>query len=364
MATASAAPFFSVIVPVRDGARHLGRVLRAVRGSSFRDWELLVVDDGSVDGSRSIARAFGARVVGSEKPRGAAAARNLGARHAQGRYLLFLDADCELHADTLELVARAFDSDPSLDGVFGSYDDSPADPGFVSQFKNLFHHYVHQRGRERAVTFWTGCGAVRRSTFLELGGFDPVQRMLEDVELGLRLRRAGGRLRLSKEIRVKHLKGWTFVGLLRSDVFDRAIPWARLIVERDGWIDDLNLCRRDRWSAALTFGLVACLGLTPVEPLVAALGAPLAGLLVVFNRDFYSFLRRRRGVAFALGAVPLHWLYFAYSSLALCVGLSSAMLGMMVRRREADPRRGSGTIEPGHARPLAEPEAGIRDAAA
>ena len=44
---------------------------------------------------------------------------------------------------------------------FGSYDDTPTDRGFVSRYKNLLHHYVHQTARREASTFWTGLGAVR-----------------------------------------------------------------------------------------------------------------------------------------------------------------------------------------------------------
>jgi hypothetical protein len=70
--------------------------------------------------------------------------------------------------------------------VFGSYDDSPPAPAFTAQYKNLIHRYYHQRPRREASTFWAGCGAVRRSVFLGLEGFD-VERYrvpsIEDIEL-------------------------------------------------------------------------------------------------------------------------------------------------------------------------------------
>jgi hypothetical protein len=49
---------------------------------------------------------------------------------------------------------------PEVDAVFGSYDDAPRAPNFIAQYKNLFHHYVHQHGKEEASTFWAGCGTV------------------------------------------------------------------------------------------------------------------------------------------------------------------------------------------------------------
>ncbi len=55
--------------------------------------------------------------------------------------------------------------EPDLAAVFGSYDDEPAAPNFLSQYKNLFHHFVHQQGSAEASTFWSGCGAILWPTF-------------------------------------------------------------------------------------------------------------------------------------------------------------------------------------------------------
>src|SRR5262249_47747925 len=118
------------------------------------------------------------------------------------------------------------------DACFGSYDDAPAAPNFLSQYKNLLHHYVHQHAHILASTFWTGCGAMRRVVFLGLGGFDEQTYRLpsiEDIDLGYRLRRRGGEIRLLKEMRCAHLKRWTARSMLRSDIFERGIPWTMLL---------------------------------------------------------------------------------------------------------------------------------------
>ncbi|HXO26211.1 MAG TPA: glycosyltransferase, partial [Thermoanaerobaculia bacterium] len=229
------APFFSVVVPVRDGASHLPACLAALRRSSFDAWELWVVDDGSTDDSAAIAAAAGATVLATGGGRGPGAARNLAARRARGEYLFFLDADCELHPATLAAAHARLLAAPGLEALFGSYDDAPAAPGFVSQYKNLLHHFVHQHGREAAATFWAGCGVVRRDAFMAAGGFDETRwsrPAIEDIELGYRLRDRGARILLAKDVQVKHLKRWTFAALLRSDLRDRALPWARLLLER------------------------------------------------------------------------------------------------------------------------------------
>ncbi len=327
-------PFFSVVVPVLDGGEVFDRCLASLRGSSFADYELIVVDDGSIDASAEIARQAGARVMRTDGHLGPGRARNLGAQEATGEFVLFLDADCEVHPDTLEIAARELQADPDLDALFGSYDDQPAVRSLVSTYKNLQHHFVHQRGRREASTFWAGCGAVRRRVFLELGGFDSERYprpSIEDIELGARLRQAGHRIALVPAVQVKHHKHWKLGQLIRTDFFDRGIPWTELMLARRDLASDLNLDAGGRASGVTAWLLLATLGASAVWGSLVWVALLCALILVLLNRDFYSFLRRRRGLAFTLRAVPLHWLYYLYSVLAFAIG-SLRYFGGRLRR--------------------------------
>src|SRR5947209_8318830 len=119
-------PPLSVVIPVNNGGRDLGRCLRGLRDSSRADYELVVVDDGSTDGSAGLAEDFGARVVRNPVKLGPAAARNAGALAAEAPLIFFLDADVAVHPDTIARAMARFEADPALAGLFGSYDDSPA----------------------------------------------------------------------------------------------------------------------------------------------------------------------------------------------------------------------------------------------
>jgi hypothetical protein len=210
--------------------------------------------------------------------------------------------------------------------VIGSYDDTPADPGFISQYKNLFHHYVHHASRTEAWTFWAGCGAIRREIFLAAGGFDEsyTRPCVEDIDLGFRLRARGRRIDLDPAIQVTHLKRWTLWSLLRSDLFDRGIPWFRLMLRDRTMPSDLNVTARHRCSVVLVFAVVllgAVLSMKPSSvPLFLLTTA--AGLLVSLNLDLYRFFARKRGLRFAVQAVPLHWLYYGYCGVAVGAGLA------------------------------------------
>jgi hypothetical protein len=117
------------------------------------------------------------------------------------------------------------------------------------------HCFVHQTGHEQASTFWSGCGAMRRDVFLAHSGFDEsyARPAIEDIELGYRLYQAGHRMALDKNLRVKHLKKWTFWNLLKTDILDRGIPWTELILRDRNMPNDLNLQLSQRISVALAF---------------------------------------------------------------------------------------------------------------
>lgn len=317
------APFFSVVLPVYNGGKVFERCLAALGRSEFRDYELLVVDDGSRDGSGAAAKRHGARLLETGGPWGPARARNLGAREAAGDYLFFVDADCEVGPETLGRAAEALDRDPELTGLFGSYDDAPSDPALLSQYKNLQHHWVHQTGREEASSFWAGCGAIRRTVFLELGGFDAdryARPSIEDIELGYRLTAAGHRIRLDKSVQVKHHKSWRLGNLLKTDILDRGIPWTILMLGRQRIDNDLNVGTAGRASGLAAWVLVLSLigGLFDARSFLVAAACIL--VLLVANRDFYGFLLEKRGFWFTIRAVPVHWLYYLYSVLAFAVG--------------------------------------------
>ena len=326
-------PTISVIVPVHNGGVNVRRCFSALAHAEPAPTEIVVVVDGDTDDPWHLAKSYGARVLILPVTGGPARARNLGAHTAQGDILFFVDADVTIHPDAIGQVATAFRDEPgSLDSgsserdlaaVFGSYDDAPAAPNFLSQYKNLFHHYVHQMAREEASTFWGACGAIRREVFLSIGGFDERYRRpsIEDIELGYRLTRAGHRILLRKSLQVKHLKRWDVGSLLKADLLYRALPWTELILRDGRFANDLNLRVSSRISVVLTYGLLGALVGTGWwrGSLVIAGGVILA--LVILNAPVYRFFRRKRGLRFALKVIPWHWLYFFYSGLAFGIGV-------------------------------------------
>lgn len=337
----------SVIIPVYNAAAHLEKCLEALAAWPAGPLEIIVVDDGSTDESRSVAERFGVRMLHSGGRVGPARARNVGARAAQGEILFFIDSDVCVHADTLERVRRDFQEDPGLDALIGSYDSSPASKDFLSQYKNLMHSYVHQRGKREACTFWSGCGAIRRSVFFAHAGFDESygRPAIEDIELGYRLRTAGRKVLLDKDLQVTHLKRWTFWGLVKTDVLDRGMPWTELILRDRNMPNDLNLELSQRVSVALSFLLVA-LAVAAVVLWRGYFLLPVLALLVLLLGSYwleFASERHSRRVLWGIGITAgiVVWLARVYYLTPILPPLLLGCLLLVLQHRHAyeSPRR-------------------------
>lgn len=316
------APRLSVVIPIHNGANHLPQCLEALRASTRPPDEIVVVDDSSTDDSAAVARSHDCKLVEvTAGPHGPATARNRGVRATSGDIIVFIDCDVAVHPQALGLMEEQFLADDNVSAVFGSYDNAPPTRGWVSRYRNLLHHYVHQVSRREAFSFWAGCGAIRREAFEGADGFDETYRWasIEDIELGVRLRVAGHRLLLCREIQATHRKQWTLREVIHTDIFYRAVPWTRLLFSQRRMPTDLNLRWENRVSAVAAWALLFCALSGRAEPLPLGIAGAATALLLACNWNLYRLFGRRGGIRFTIAAVALHWLHFLYASATFIV---------------------------------------------
>lgn len=310
----------SVVMPAYKAAHLLDQVLTpllAMRAAGEVD-EVLVVDDVSPDDTAAKARAMGATVLVMPKNGGPGAARNLAAEHATGDILWLVDSDVIAWPGGGEIIRRAF-AEPGVEAVFGSYDATPAGTPWFSRYKNLTHRFYHQSAGREATTFWAGCGAIGAEMYRRIGGFDVETYKvpsIEDIELGYRIKRAGGRILVLPELQGKHLKVWTMRNAIFTDLFRRALPWSRLMIAREGVPDDLNTSKAERLKAVVAgLFLVSVLGLLIVPGIWPwTLGLAVAALAL--NWEFARFLVANGGFGFAAAGLLYHQVYYVYSASA------------------------------------------------
>lgn len=196
-ATGSTTAPISVVIPAYNAAATLGRALDSVRAQTLRVAEVLVVDDGSADGTAELVRARGdlpVRLIAAGQRGGAARARNLGIAEARADYIAFLDADDEWSSDKLQKQLRVIEVNPAISFVACRSEEYAPD----GQLLGLVHSGVPVvtgaeawRALLAANFVSTPCVLARRSVLQAVGGFDPAFPIAEDQDLWIRLALAG-----------------------------------------------------------------------------------------------------------------------------------------------------------------------------
>ena len=294
----------AICLATYNGEKFISAQIDSILNQSHQDWMLYIHDDNSTDDSTKIAIENGAVVYKLSKISGPAAARNYGAKKAKGDILLFLDCDVIIRKDTISKIIEDFNMHTEISAIIGSYDDEPEELDFFSQYRNLFHHYIHQHAEEDAKTFWCGCGAIKKGVFLKLNGFDEQKYnkpMIEDIELGTRLVNSNCKIMLDKKLQVKHIKKWSFYSILITDVFQRALPWSLLIVQDKSPVKDLNLKLSHRISALIVILLSISIVLSVLSIILKPSISPyfmlsailFFVLIVLFNFDLYLFFLKQ-----------------------------------------------------------------------
>ncbi len=302
----------SVIIPSRPDDPHLRNCLSVLFSAITAEMEVIVVADGwQPKGIGMGIKKQKFRIIPVEK-QGPAGCRHHGALHARHEWLCFLDSDVLVHENTF-VDAFSLLEENGDDGLVGSYDDTPTDPALVSRFRNLLHHYHHQQNAGMSGVFWGAFTIVRKSAYVEVGGFDPSfdAASVEDIDLGYRLSDKGFTVVLRPQVQVTHLKKWTLSNMIHTDIFLRAKPWTLLLNKYSRWgIGRLNTTRKEKLSAALSvsgalLGFLSITGILGWYPFFLTLL-----LFLMLQQDFYRFAFghfRKTDMPFI---ICLHHLYY------------------------------------------------------
>lgn len=309
----------SVIIALYNAEKVIGRCIESVYGSSFKEYELIVVDDCSTDHSYKVAGGYPCRLFKLPVNSGPAQARNFGVEQSKGDILFFIDSDTELDENALALINETFKNEKDLAALVGLPEKHSLGQGTASDYNALKNHYTLATAGRYCNYFTTQVGAVRRKTFYEVGGFDSRFRGadVEDIEFGLRL--PEGRTVIHKDVLVgHHFPG--FISIARK-YFRRSILLAQ-VVKREKKMAGAH--------ASLLRSLLVLTALISFISLSAALYHPglfiiPAGLFALFltgNAGLFSFVSRERGLAFMFISIFYEYVF----SVIIGVGGITGML--------------------------------------
>jgi hypothetical protein len=178
----------SIVITCYNQAQYLGEAIESALAQGRSDNEVLVVDDGSTDGTAEVAGQYSQVHYIRQENRGLAAARNTGMRQSAGRYLIFLDADDRLTTHAVNAGLACFRKRPQAGFVYGRYqniyrDGSPADTPSADRVERDYYWHL-LRGN---VIGMHATVMYARAALESAGGFDETLRACEDYELYLRM---------------------------------------------------------------------------------------------------------------------------------------------------------------------------------
>lgn len=324
-------PSVSIIIAAYNAEQELGLLLESLCASEYTDFEVCIRDDGSTDRTGDTIRAFDERLcIRSSTARsnaGVTNARNEAAQLARGPLLLFLDADVRVYPDTIGRLKERLET-MAADVVVGIYSDVALDDAPLSRYYALFVHHSFLIAEEPVAynVFNAWCALCRREAWEETGGHVVVPKgvEVENETTGRRMAARGFKLLLDPSIAVDH--HWGGHRKMRFIFLHRVYWWVKIFFAT-GFQFESSLTTRGYGMATLCAPGVVLSALLGVAfpPIWAATPWLLAGFLWGYM-PFYAFTRRRRGLAYTLGAAGLS-LYFAlYAAASAALSASEEVL--------------------------------------
>jgi glycosyltransferase involved in cell wall biosynthesis len=326
------APLISVIIPNHNGEKTIGRCLDAAFASHYSNFEVIVVDDCSVDSSANIIKEFPCRLIRLTEHGGASKARNTGAQNSSGEALFFIDNDCLLQPDTLAKAAAAYEEEGPGVIIGGTYTPLPYDQKFFSIFQSIYIHYSETKNTQNPDYVATHAMLIAKNMFHKSGGFNErFMPILEDVEFSHRLKKMGATLRMVPEIQVQHIFNFTLVRSMRNGI-RKSKYWSIYSMKNRDLLSDSGTASRE-----FKFNVLACfinilLILTGVLLKTWLFMLPvllLFGSNLFLNRHLVRSFYKVRGPFFAIPALVYYTFVYPFAvGIGVCSGIFSQHFGL------------------------------------
>lgn len=312
----------SIVIPAYNNPDSVRRLVGSIQKQfDPSKGEIIIFDDGSDKcGMLSLKNEFrGLKVMRSAANKGAASARNSGVKAAVYDVILFLDSDMELCDNAVSEFQKTMD-DPTVDAVVGTVCDIPLNRGVFQDYWALLKSYFHSLPGRYSSTFYPMLGAIRKSVFESVGGFDSGIKgaSIEDYEFSLRLLKAGYKILFNPKIMAK--TSYKNFSRSVSQSVERSKKWGIMFLDR---------MRFDNHTTTAAQGAANILGFLVLISLLCAYfnryilisSAVFLILLLCINRRFFKYILDRRGPVFLTMSVSIYLLSSFFITIGFLMGI-------------------------------------------
>ena len=293
---------YSIIVPLYNGALTISDCVEAILSSDIENYEIIVVDDCSTDNSAEhVPFHSQVSILSHNRNKGPSAARNTGAKQAKGDTLIFIDSDTLVRPNTLSYLLKPLLDEPNLLGTNGIFAIDLPPTNHTSDFVNTSIHFQHIGHGKRVNTTFTAICALRRSAFLNMGGWDERRQSRYADDINTRWQLPPKSLLLVTEAQVVHKKNVSLLGML-THRFNIGYHFVKSLDDNASSAVKspmkATLHYRYPINTAIGFGLLVGVICPPIW-------LPLLGIGAVNNAEFMLFTLRKRNLKEALISTPL-----------------------------------------------------------
>lgn len=334
-------PFISVIIPTLNGANTLGYCLQSLMSQNYSNYEIIVVDNNSTDSTAQIAKVTGVRVLSYSETSSANICRNIGAEHSRGEILLFTDSDVIIPPGVLKRCAEYFQQ-PNTSAVIGVYSAKHRNPNICSQYKNFWIRYSYLYQRNKIGGIFGAISAIRKKVFIEAGEFNEnlVVKEIDDLELGIRVKKLGHEIHFKEDFEVEHLKAYTFKSLIKNQ-YNRTLGFFTIAARSKIIANSLssgvfNIYPAFIYSTVIAPMLVLSLSVVNLYPILTKIWFTLACVYCVLNFPFYRAYLKYYNILETLGVIILMFI----DHLVCSIGVVASGLRFLTKKLIPSAARG------------------------
>lgn len=301
-------PYISIIIPAYNSEKTIGACLSSIYNSHFKNFEVIIVNDNSKDNTSKIAKKFPCKIIELKQNKGPANARNKGAEISRGEILLFLDSDTEMLSNTLDEIVKSFKKEETV-SVSGIYHIQPINKGLVPLYKCLFVYYFLTRPAKKFEFFCGHCGAIKKSAFEELGGFNSKLRWgmdIENDEFGARINSKYVN-EANVDIQVKH--NFPKFKSLTKLLFNRTYLWVKFFFKNKKFNNSVSTPSNGIGTISATLSLFFLILSVIYHPLLFIALSFLALHLIIFS-GLFRFIFKNHDKFITLAMIGIHY-YFS-----------------------------------------------------
>lgn len=306
-------PLISVVISAYNDLGLMKVLLKKLFQTKYPNFEVVVVDDASLEDLGSLKRFFPIRYFRNPRNLGTAETKNIAARKAKGEILLSLDNDVQPFGDLIWEVYQFFQKNPAALAVTGFPGTGAENPTFFAKYKYLrdWAYWYLESDPDSFYFFRPAIGAIRREVFLKLGGYDsrfcrPKMPAVEDLELSYRLAQLG-KIYFDPKLVVGHPFGG--IGKLVKTYFQRSGLFFQIIKEKkrfSGVATTKGEAVNIGFALLCFLLLVGCLFFRPT----IFVFLPTLAWFIFLQRKFLGLCLRKEGIVFVTGAFLTSWLLY------------------------------------------------------